>query len=295
MAIGSDHTYHASEGQEDADGLELSDSAAGLLPDEPRGFETEYSAGDLRVLPRTGHLSSYSVYALLVGSMIGSGIFSAPSEVDRNVPSPGVAVLIWVLSGLIAWAGAASFAELGAAIPRNGGMQEYLSYTYGDSLSAVMAWLWVMAVNPASMAIISIIFADYWIDVMVSPESKSVWIERLLAIVTLGSIVLLNAISAKSSTRLTNLLLLIKLSVITLIVVSAILVAAFNLTGEGESPSQDWKSKNWFANRGKDVDGSTVDWSTLNSWELLGYCTSALYAGLWSYGGWDSVRPLTPT
>ena len=292
MATSLSDAYRASENQEETNELELSDSFANLIPGEPDGMDAESITGDLHSISRTGQLTSYSVYALLVGSMIGSGIFSAPSEVDRNVPSPGLAILIWILSGLIAWTGAASFAELGAAIPKNGGMQEYLSYIYGDYLASVMGWLWVMAVNPASMAIISIIFGQYWTDMTISPESKSVWIEKLLAIIALCTIVAVNAMSTKNATRLTNLLLLIKLLAIVFVVAIAVLVIAFNLNSEGEGPSQDWKSRNWFASREKDVDGSTINWTSLNSWGFLGYCTSALYAGLWSYGGWDSVSSL---
>lgn len=204
----------------------------------------------------------------------------------------GVAILVWIIGGLIAWAGAASFAELGAAIPNNGGMLEYLSYIYGDLLAAIMSWIWIMAVKPSSMAVLSTIFAEYWTSIVVSSGSEHFWLNKLLAVATLGSMVLVNALGSKHSTRLIDLLLFIKLMTVASVVIIAILVAAFNLTADGEWSSQDWRTRNWFARREKDISESTIDWATIDSWELLGYYTNALYAGLWSYSGWDSVSSL---
>ncbi|KAL5405624.1 hypothetical protein PMIN03_008346 [Paraphaeosphaeria minitans] len=101
-------------------------------------------------------LTARHAFAVLVTLQIGSGIFASRSQVDSNVPSPGAALLVWVLGGLLSWAGAASFAELGAAIPLNGGMQAYLAYVYGDTMAFLMAWVYIMAAKPAAMAIQSI-------------------------------------------------------------------------------------------------------------------------------------------
>lgn len=68
--------------------------------------------------------------ALVVGLQVGSGIFSSPGVVLASVGSSGAALVVWVLSGFLAWSGAASFAELGSAIPLNGGAQAYLACEY---------------------------------------------------------------------------------------------------------------------------------------------------------------------
>jgi len=57
----------------------------------------------------------------------GSGIFSSPGVVTLNTGSVGASLLVWIVSGILAWTGASSFAELGAAIPLNGGAQAYLN------------------------------------------------------------------------------------------------------------------------------------------------------------------------
>jgi len=282
----------------ESNGHELNETQTNFVPRKPRlrhSLETLSPMATTTTvldLQNTSQLTFSSIFALIVGGLIGSGIFSSPSQVDQNVPSPGVAILVWIIGGLIAWAGAASFAELGAAIPDNGGMLEYLSYIYGDLLAAIMSWTWIMAVKPSSMAVLSTIFAEYWTSIIVSAGSEHFWLNKLLAVATLGSMVLVNALGSKHSTRLIDLLLFIKLMTVASVVIIAILVAAFNLTADGEWPSQDWRTRNWFARREKDISGSTIDWATIDSWELLGYYTNALYAGLWSYSGWDSVSSL---
>lgn len=238
------------------------------------------------------HLTLFSTYALIVGSIIGSGIFASPAQVDKNVPSPGVAVIIWIISGLIAWLGAASFAELGAAIPKNGGMQAYLHYIYGDLVASTMSWTWIIVVKPCAMAIMSLIFAKYWIAMVFSIETWSIWSEKLLALGTLGVMLAVNSLNSTSSTWLTDRLVLSKLFTVALVVVLAFLVMAFNLNNDGNGTSSDWKSHNWFQDPSS-WEGSPdlgVDWTTIGAWDALGHFTFALYAGGWAYGGWDNAN-----
>ncbi|MCJ1269327.1 hypothetical protein MMC22_009219 [Lobaria immixta] len=274
--------------------FEIDEPDASLLNHEPpRMFQLEVE-NDSSIHPpqvlRSPHLTFLNVFALIVGMIIGSGIFATPSRVDSNVPSPGVAIIIWVIAGVVAWTGAASFAELGAAIPKNGGMQEYLGYIYGDFLASIMSWTWIVVIKPSSMAVISIVFADYWISILSPSSSKPVVLVKLLALITVGCVLLINCLSVRSSTGLTNTLLYSKLSTVALIIVLAIPVLLFSSSGDANEPNQDWKSKNWFGKRRKDEDGSSVEWSTVSTWDLLGHLTTALYAALWACGGWDNVN-----
>lgn len=263
----------------------LNDGAPSMFPLE---IENENSIHPPQVL-RAPHLTFLNVFALIVGMIIGSGIFATPSRVDSNVPSPGIAIIIWVIAGVVAWTGGSSFAELGAAIPKNGGMQEYLTYIYGDFLASTMSWTWLIIIKPSGMAVISIIFADYWTSILVPSSSKPVVLVKLLALITVGSVLLINCVSVRSSTGLTNILLYSKLSTVALIIILAIPVLLFSSSGDGNEPTPDWKSKNWFGNRRKGEDGSSVEWSSLSKWDLLGHLTTALYAALWACGGWENV------
>src|SRR6266480_6209516 len=99
-------------------------------------------------------------FVLLITVIIGSGIFASPSAIDSNVPSPGVSLLVWAVGGLLAWTGASTLAELGAALPGEGGIQEYLRYIYGDLAGFLAAWAWITAVMPATLAILGILFVE---------------------------------------------------------------------------------------------------------------------------------------
>ena len=68
----------------------------------------------------TRNLGAIEAFAILISVIIGSGIFTSPGSIDANVPSPGAALMIWLLGGVLAWTGASTLAELGTAIPGEG-------------------------------------------------------------------------------------------------------------------------------------------------------------------------------
>lgn len=236
----------------------------------------------------TSQLKFVSVFAIVVGTIIGSGIFASPSRVDSDVPSPGVALLVWIFASITAWTGAASFAELGAAIPKNGGMQEYLRYIYGDFPASIMSWTWIIAVKASAIAILSLIFADYWTSVIISSAFGSLWLNKVLAVFTAITILSINCMGANISIRFTNTLMICKLLTVVSILIIALLVVIVGLDSKGE-PNEDWKYKNWFASSSNDLDDSANNWAKMGIWNLFGHLTSALYAALWACGGWDNV------
>ena len=73
---------------------------------------------------------------------------SSPGVVVANVQSVGASLAVWAASGLLAWTGASSFAELGSSIPVNGGAQAYLQYSYGPLVSYLFAWTAISALKP---------------------------------------------------------------------------------------------------------------------------------------------------
>lgn len=66
------------------------------------------------------NLGASEAFAIVISIVIGSGIFTSPGSIDSNVPSPGVALIIWLVGGILAWTGATTLAELGTAIPGEG-------------------------------------------------------------------------------------------------------------------------------------------------------------------------------
>ncbi|KAK3297027.1 amino acid permease-domain-containing protein [Chaetomium fimeti] len=213
--------------------------------------------------------------SLIVGLIIGSGIFSSPSQVNSHAGSPGAALIVWVVAGILAWTGAASYAELGGAIPLNGGPQVYLSKIFGELAGFLFTWVAVLVLKPGGAAIVSIIMGEYLVRAGIGAEAETVniWVNKSVALVGLALVTFLNCVSTRMGTRLNDMLMFLKFVALLGVTVIGIVVAAtgFSLSGPA---NRDWRDHAWF-------EGTKMDAS---AWAV------ALYAGLWAFDGWDNTN-----
>lgn len=100
---------------------------------------------------------------MVVGTIIGSGIFVSPKGVFQHAGSVEVALLVWALCGLFSLCGGICYAELGTSIPRSGGDYAYTLEAFGPLLAFLRLWITVIIVQPATLAILSLAFATYLI------------------------------------------------------------------------------------------------------------------------------------
>jgi APA family basic amino acid/polyamine antiporter len=98
---------------------------------------------------------------IVVGVVIGSGIFLLPSLIARNVASGLVIMAIWVVTGLVSLLGAFAYAELGAMMPATGGQYVFLREAYGPACAFLSAWVFVLAAVPGAVAFLSRGFSIY--------------------------------------------------------------------------------------------------------------------------------------
>jgi hypothetical protein len=212
--------------------------------------------------------------SLVVGLIIGSGIFSSPSQVNKNAGSPAASLVVWLVAGILAWTGAASYAELGGAIPLNGGAQVYLSKIFGEWMGFLFTWCAVCVLKPGSAAIIAIIFGEYCVRAVVGADAVavSVWINKAVALAGLILVTLLNCVSTKLGTRSADVFMFLKFLALVGVTVTGIVVAVTGFSWKGKA-SDDWKAHGWF-------DGTKTN---ISNWAV------ALYAGLWAFDGWDNV------
>jgi len=96
--------------------------------------------------------------AIVVGIVIGSGVFFKPSIVFKNAGAPGLGILAWVVGGIITMAAGLTIAELGAAIPKTGGLIAYLKLLYGAKCSFLLGWVQTVIYYPGTLAALAIIF-----------------------------------------------------------------------------------------------------------------------------------------
>jgi APA family basic amino acid/polyamine antiporter len=110
-------------------------------------------------LPR--RLGLFATIAIVVGTVIGSGIFRVPGSVAARVGALNAVAVVWVVGGVISLCGALSLAELAAAMPRSGGVFVYLHEIYGDAVAFLFGWT-MLIVGPASIGALAIVFAEYF-------------------------------------------------------------------------------------------------------------------------------------
>ena len=234
--------------------------------------------GDGGNLEKNKTLTYTNGLSLVIGLIIGSGIFSSPSQVNSHAGSYGASIIVWAVSGLLAWTGAASYAELGGAIPLNGGAQVYLAKIFGEMVGFLFTWCAVCVLKPGSAAIIAIIFGEYVVRAAIGAEVESIngWVNKAVALGGLFLVTFLNCISTRFAARIGDLFMYFKFVALLFVTIVGIVVATTGVTFKGTANS-DWKTKGWFDNTSTDI----------SNWAV------ALYAGLWAFDGWDNTNYVT--
>ncbi|MBM2845376.1 MAG: amino acid permease [Bacteroidetes bacterium] len=106
-------------------------------------------------------LTKFDLTMIAIGGTIGSGIFLTPAVIAQHLHDPAAILGVWVVGGLMALAGALTFAELGGLMPQAGGMYVYLSKAYGGLVAFLFGWAYFLVVNTGGIAALSIAFATY--------------------------------------------------------------------------------------------------------------------------------------
>ncbi|POS85105.1 hypothetical protein EPUL_003817, partial [Erysiphe pulchra] len=234
--------------------------------------QSSLGAGSLEKHKNLTYLNGLS---LIVGSVIGSGIFSSPSQVNINTGSAGASLIVWIVAGILAWTGASSYAELGGAIPLNGGAQVYLAKIFGEIFGFLFTWCAIVVLKPGSAAIVSIVMGEYLVRAAIGPdaESVSIWINKGIALIGLLIVTFLNCVSTKLGTKMSDLFMFMKFFALIGITITGIIVAATGLSYSGMA-NHDWKNVGWF-------EGTSTN---------VGLWAVALYSGLWAFDGWDNTN-----
>src|SRR6478736_7403753 len=100
-------------------------------------------------------LNVWHAVAIVAGTIIGSGIFRVPGEMMKDVGSAGLVYLVWIVGGMLSFAGALTYAELGALRPWAGGEYVYVRDAYGPLPGFLYAWTWFLIAKPASIATVT--------------------------------------------------------------------------------------------------------------------------------------------
>ncbi|HKV29278.1 MAG TPA: amino acid permease, partial [Candidatus Acidoferrales bacterium] len=119
---------------------------------------TAPSGGALGLVKGLGLFDSTMI---VVGSMIGSGIYIVSADISNQVQSPGLLIIVWVMSGVMTLIGALSYGELAAAMPHAGGQYVYLRESFGPLWGFLYGWTMLLVVQTATIAAVAIAFAKF--------------------------------------------------------------------------------------------------------------------------------------
>ncbi|MCD2348744.1 amino acid permease [Clostridium guangxiense] len=196
---------------------------------------------------------------MVVGVVIGSGIFFKASSVFSNAGTSILGVLAWAVGGIITIASALTIAEIAAAMPRTGGIFVYLKELYSEKWAFLFGWMQTIVYTPGVLAALSIVFvtqATYFISL--SPINQ-----KMLAIIIIFFITIINIISTKLGSKLQFISTIAKLIPIFVIIVFGLI--------EGKS------------------QGFTAVSSSSNITIGLSGFGAAILGTLWAYDGWANV------
>ncbi|XP_056268858.1 b(0,+)-type amino acid transporter 1 [Pseudoliparis swirei] len=209
-----------------------------------------------------------SAICLIVGTMIGSGIFISPKAVLLYSGAVGPCLVIWAACGVLATMGALCYAELGTMITKSGGEYSYLSEAFGPLLAYLYSWTTIMVLKPCSFAIITLSFAEYAATPFYPGCGPPLVVTKCLAAAAVFIIVSVNCLSVKLANYVQNFLTVAKLFIILVIVVGGMVMLAKGNT-ENLSNAFDGKSAS------------------------IGAIGLAFYNGLWAYDGWNQLNFIT--
>jgi basic amino acid/polyamine antiporter, APA family len=212
-------------------------------------------------LPRV--LGFWDVVSIVIGGVIGSGIFLVPADIARGVRAPLLIFAVWIIGGLLSYFGALAFSEMGAALPKAGGMYNFLKEAYGPLLAFLFGWTLFLVIDAGAVATLTVAFASnylpYFVDI--SPFGQ-----KLVAAAFILFLVTVNYVGVRWGANLQNLLTVIKFGAL-----AAVCVIVFIFAKDGSAA-------NWVNPLPTGLGGG-----------FLGSFGVALVASLWAYKGWEGA------
>ncbi len=133
-------------------------------PATPGSTRPTSTVAALAELPR--RLGLWSAVAVVIGSIIGSGIFRSPAGIAQRLPGPIPMLSVWVVGGLFAMCGALTLAELSSALPKTGGVYVFLREGWGRLVAFLFGWSELVVIRAASLGAVSMTFAEYFMRVL---------------------------------------------------------------------------------------------------------------------------------
>ncbi|XP_022540095.1 cystine/glutamate transporter [Astyanax mexicanus] len=206
--------------------------------------------------------------SIIIGTIIGAGIFISPKGILKNSGSVGMSLVVWVACGVLSLFGALSYAELGTCIKKSGGHYTYIMEAFGPQVAFVQLWADIIAIRPAGVAVISLAFARYILEPIFMPCGVPEIAIKVTTAIGITTVMYINSMSVSWTARLQIFLTFSKLLAIAIIIVPGLYQLFKGETKNFQNAFQ--------------VDSVQVTGLPL-----------AFYSGMYAYAGWFYLNFVT--
>ncbi|HJR52493.1 MAG TPA: amino acid permease [Gemmatimonadota bacterium] len=220
-------------------------------------------------------LGPFDATMVVVGGIIGAGIFINPYIVAQRLPSSGWVLAAWVAGGAIALVGALAYAELGSLFPKAGGQYVYLRDAYHPLVGFLYGWALLLLIECGAIAAVAITFAEYALRLVGRDDASAL----PLAIAAIVAVSAINYLGVKPGSRVLNVFVVLKVAALAILIGAGFLLAP---AGPEAGSGTVAVSGGVDAAAGAAADGATAALPILFG--------AALIPILFSYGGWQNAN-----
>jgi APA family basic amino acid/polyamine antiporter len=226
-------------------------------------------------------LGPWMATAIVVGTVIGSGVFKKPQVVSEQLPFSGLAALVWILGGVLAFLGGLSLAEVAVLFPKAGGNYVFLREGYGRLAGFLFGWVEFWIIRSASLAALATIFTESFHDVLIeiSPTTAAgvgYWPQKFITVTVMAGLAWVNIRGVRWGGGLQFFITCIKVASLLGIMILPFVVAAWINKPDVPRP---------------DVTRLEPVWPAVGGFSL-GHFATAFLGVLWAYHGWMNIAPV---
>ena len=225
---------------------------------------------------------------LVVGSMIGSGIFIVSSDMVRQLGSAGWLIAMWVLTGVITVIAAVSYGELSAMFPKAGGQYVYIKEAYGKLVGFLYGWSFFAVIQTGTIAAVGVAFAKFSAYLYPPLSDKNILYElgsfklnaaQIVSIVTIIILSYINSRGVKNSKILQTVLTVIKIVSLAGLIIFGFMAASADVW------DANWTNA-WVS---RSLNVNTGSWMPISGVALISAISAALVGSLFSSVAWEGV------
>ncbi|MES2826579.1 MAG: amino acid permease [Bacteroidota bacterium] len=226
---------------------------------------------------------------LVVGSMIGSGIFIVSADIARQVGSAGWLIAIWVVTAMITMIAAVSYGELSAMFPKAGGQYVYLKEAYNKLIAFLYGWSLFSVIQTGTIAAVGVAFSKFAAYLYEPLSNENILFElgsfqlnaaQIVSIITIIFLTYVNSKGVKDSKILQTILTIIKI-----LSLFGLIIFGFTLAAKVEVWNANWANV-W---QSRAFNATTLSWSNINGSLLLSGISAAMVGSLFSSDAWNGV------